>query len=183
MKDSKGTILAPAIYDDIFEADYYYGISVIQKDSLFGYLQSNGKELVPPVYEEAFDVFDFESEPLGEIKIKGKTGILKVHSNTWILPPDYDSTEVITYGFLCVETGGKYGVSNFAEMIIPVESDNPYEYDYFPELFHQTKGTSKRRYYTKEGSYLGDFVEESIVKAGACFGLNQISLIKRQADR
>lgn len=51
-----------------FEADYYYGISVIQKDSLFGYLQSNGKELVPPVYEEAFDVFDFESEPLGEIK-------------------------------------------------------------------------------------------------------------------
>lgn len=34
-----------------------------------------------------------------------------------------------------METGGKYGVSNFAEMIIPVESDNPYEYDYFPELF------------------------------------------------
>jgi hypothetical protein len=47
---------------------------VIQKDSLFGYLQSNGKELVPPIYEEAFDVFDFESEPLGEIKIKGRQG-------------------------------------------------------------------------------------------------------------
>ena len=38
LKNSKGSILAPAIYDDIFEADYYYGISVIQKDSLFGYL-------------------------------------------------------------------------------------------------------------------------------------------------
>ncbi|AQX84918.1 sel1 repeat family protein [Elizabethkingia bruuniana] len=170
LKNSKGSILAPAIYDDIFEADYYYGISVIQKDGLFGYLQSNGKELVPPIYEDAFDIFDFESEPLGEIKMNGKTGILKVHSNTWILPPDYDSTEVITYGFLCVETGSKYGVSNFAEMIIPVESENPYEYDYFPELFFtKQKGTSKRRYYTKEGNYLGDFVEESIVKAGACF--------------
>jgi hypothetical protein len=38
-ENSKGSILAPAICDDIFEADYYYGISVIQKDSLFGYLQ------------------------------------------------------------------------------------------------------------------------------------------------
>ncbi|MDE5450070.1 tetratricopeptide repeat protein, partial [Elizabethkingia meningoseptica] len=78
--------------------------------------------------------------------------------------------EVITYGYLCVEIDGKYGVSNLNEMIIPLESESPYEYDYFPELFFtKQKGTSKRRYYTKEGNYLGDFVEESIVKAGACF--------------
>jgi hypothetical protein len=38
-----------------------------------------------------------------------------------------------------VETGGKYGVSNFAEMIIPVESDNPYEYDYFRNSFLPNK--------------------------------------------
>ena len=71
--------------------------------------------------------------------MNGKTGVLNVYSNTWVLTPDYDTTEVITYGFLCLETGGKYGVSNFAEMIIPVESDNPYEYDYFPELFLPNK--------------------------------------------
>ncbi len=107
---------------------------------------------------------------MGEVKVNGKTGILKVYSNTWSLLPDYNTAEVITYGYLCVEIDGKYGVSNLNEMIIPLESESPYEYDYFPELFFtKQKGTSKRRYYTKEGNYLGDFVEESIVKAGACF--------------
>ena len=45
------------------------------------------------------------------------------------------------------------------------------------------KEPAKRRYYTKEGNYLGDFVEESIVKRVPVSGLNQINLIKRQADR
>lgn len=31
--------------------------------------------------------------------MNGKTGVLNVYSNTWVLTPDYDTTEVITYGF------------------------------------------------------------------------------------
>lgn len=171
LKDAKGAVLAPAIYDEIFEADYNYGISVIQKEGLFGYLQSDGKELVPPAYEEAFEVFDFAVEPLGEVKVNGKSGILKVYSKTWLVPPDYNAIERIAYGFLGVEKYGKFGVYNDENgIIIPVESENPYEYDYFPELFFtKQKGTGKRRYYTKEGLYLGDFLEGSIVKTAACF--------------
>jgi len=171
LKDAKGKVLAPAIYDEIFEADYNYGISVIQKGELFGYLQSDGKELVPPVYEEAFDVFDFAFEPFGEVKVSGKSGILKVYSNTWLVPADYDAIERVTYGFLGVEKDGKFGIYNDENRIIlPVESETPYEYDYFPELFFaKQKGTSKRRYYTKDGNYLGDFVENSIINTGTCF--------------
>lgn len=171
LKDSKGAVLAPAIYDDIFEADYNYSISVIQKGTLFGYLQSDGKEWVPPVYEDAFDVFDFAQEPLGEVKMNGKSGILKIYSNTWLIPADYDAIERIAYGFLGVEKDGKFGVySDENGLIILAESENPYEYDYFPELFFtKQKGTGKRRYYTKEGNYLGDFLEGSILKTSACF--------------
>lgn len=171
LKDAKGKVLAPAVYDEIFEADYNYGISVIQKNEMFGYLQSDGKELVPPIYEEAFDVFDFALEPLGEVKINGKSGILKIYSNTWIVPADYDTIERITYGFLGIEKDGKFGVYNDENgIILPVESENPYEYDYFPELFFtKQKGTGKRKYYTKEGNYLGDFLEGSILKTSTCF--------------
>ncbi|MCQ9639576.1 sel1 repeat family protein [Chryseobacterium sp. WG14] len=171
LKDAKGTILASAIYDDIFEADYNYGISLIQKDTLFGYLQSDGKELVPPMYEQAFDVFDFAQEPLGEVKVNGKSGILKVYSNTWLVPADYDTIERVAYGFLGVEKDGKFGVyDDESRLLLPVDSENPYEYDYFPDLFFtRQKGTSKRRYYTKEGNYLGDFVEGSILNASSCF--------------
>ncbi|UTX49409.1 tetratricopeptide repeat protein [Chryseobacterium sp. MA9] len=171
LKDSKGAVLAPAIYDDIFEADYNYSISVVQKGTLFGYLQSDGKEWIPPVYEDAFDVFDFAQEPLGEVKVNGKSGILKIYSNTWLIPADYDAIERIAYGFLSVEKDGKFGVySDENGLIIPAESENSYEYDYFPELFFtKQKGTGKRKYYTKEGNYLGDFLEGSILKTSACF--------------
>ncbi|MBB6330144.1 TPR repeat protein [Chryseobacterium sediminis] len=171
LKDAKGIILAPAIYDDIFEADYNYGISVIQKGSFFGYLQSDGKEWIAPVYEDAFDVFDFSQEPLGEVKVNGKSGILKIYSNSWLIPADYDAIERIAYGFLGVEKDGRFGVYNDENrLIIPVESENPYEYDYFPELFFtKQKGTGKRRYYTKEGNYLGDFLEGSILQTSHCF--------------
>lgn len=171
LKDAKGGILAPAVYDEIFEADYNYSISVIQKDTLFGYLQSDGKEWIPPIYEDAFDVFDFMQEPLGEVKVNGKSGILKIYSNTWMIPPDYDAVERVAYGFLGVEKGGKFGIYNDEKgLIIPVESESPYEYDYFPELFFtKQKGTGKRRYYTREGNYLGDFLEGSILKTSTCF--------------
>lgn len=171
LKDAKGIVLAPAVYDEIFEADYHYSISVIRKGALFGYLQSDGKEWVSPVYEEAFDVFDFAQEPLGEVQVNGKSGILKIYSNTWMVPPDYDAVERIAYGFLGVENKGKFGVySDEKGLIIPIESESAYEYDYFPELFFtKQKGTGKRRYYTKEGNYLGDFLEGSIIKTSTCF--------------
>ncbi|VXB39603.1 MULTISPECIES: WG repeat-containing protein [Chryseobacterium] len=59
--------MASTIYDEIFETNYNYIISVIQKNEMFGYLQSDGKELVTPIYEEAFDVFDFALEPLEDV--------------------------------------------------------------------------------------------------------------------
>jgi len=172
LKSSKGVILVPAIYDEIFEADDIYGISVVQKNTLFGYLQSDGKELIAPIYEQAFQVFDFqEDEPLGEVTLSGKSGILKINSNTWLLPADYDSIESVAYGFLSIQKDGKFGVySNEKGIIIPLESESAYEYDYHPELFFtKERGTAKRRYHTREGHYLGNFVEGSIVNAGESF--------------
>ncbi|MFD2554943.1 tetratricopeptide repeat protein [Sphingobacterium tabacisoli] len=171
LKDAKGNILASAIYDDIFEADYNYNISVVQKGDLFGYLQGDGNERIPAIYQEASDVFDFAQEPLGEVKINGKHGVLKIYSNSWLVAPEYDAIERVSYGFLGVEKDGKFGIySDEDALIIPTEAESAYTYDYFPELFFtKQKGTSKRRYYTKKGAYLGDFLEGSIVKSGACF--------------
>lgn len=171
LKDVKGTVLVAAIYDDIFEADHNYDISVIQKGNLFGYLQSNGKECVAPVYEEAADVFDFGIEPLGQVKVNGRWGVIKVYTNTWLVAPDYDTIERLTYGFFGVEKDCKFGVYNHESgLLIPTETDSPFDYDYFPELFFsKQEGTSKRKYYTKQGVFLGDFLEGSIIKASTCY--------------
>ncbi len=171
LKDAKGNVLAPAIYDDIFEADYYYNISVVEKGDLFGYLQRDGKERVPPIFEAASEVFDFAKEPLGEVKVNGKYGVLKVYSNSWLIAPEYDAIERVSYGFFGIEKEGKFGVYCDEDgLIIPIEAERAYAYDYFPELFFlKQNGTSKRKYYTKKGVYLGEFLEGSIVKSGLCF--------------
>lgn len=171
LRDAKGVILAPAVYDEIFESDLIYQIALVKKEGLYGYLQRDGKELVPPIYEKALDVFDFAREPLGEVKVNGNWGILKVYSNTWLVPPDYDAIESVAYGFLGVEAAGRFGVYNDENgLILPVESARPYVYDYDKDLFFtEQKENHKRKYYTKEGYYLGDFLEAEIIRAANCF--------------
>jgi TPR repeat protein len=181
LKDAKGVILAPAIYDEIFDPDSNYSIALIQKDGLFGYLQSDGKELIPPIYEGALDVFDFAVEPLGEVSMNGRLGILKVYSNTWLVPPDYDAIERVAYGFLGVEKAGRFGVYNDENgLILPAVSATPYAYDYDIDLFFTgQKGSNKHQYYTKEGHYLGDFLAGSIVSVSTCFWIKPTKIDKK----
>ena len=171
LKNAKGEILAPAIYDEIFEEDYHYRIAIVMKEGLFGYLQSDGKEVIPPIYEDAFDIFDFDKEPLGKVKKNGKMGVLRILSKTWLIPADYDTIEQIHYGFLGLEKNEEFEIySNENGIVFPNKSTFPFEYDYFAELFFtKEKGTSKRKYYTKNGVYIGDFLEGSIIKASTCF--------------
>ena len=171
LQNAQGVIVAPAIYDEILEADDLFDIAVIQKNGFFGYLKSDGTELVPPIYTEVSEVFDFSDEPLGEVKVADCYGVLKVHSNTWLIAPEFDAVKRVAYGFFELAKGNKYGVfSDQSGLIIPIESESAFEYDYFSELFFTPKtATSKRSYYTKEGKYLGDFLENGIVKACTCF--------------
>ncbi|WP_447767468.1 tetratricopeptide repeat protein [Sphingobacterium faecium] len=181
LRDAKGVILVPARYDEIFESDVNYQIALVEKEGLFGYLQGDGKELVPPIYEEALDVFDFALEPLGEVKVDGKWGILKVYSNTWLVPPDYDAIEKLAYGFIGVKAAGRFGVYNAENgLILPVESATPYVYDYDTDLFfNEQNGTHKRRYYTKKGYYLGDYLEGDMVRVSNCFWIKPNKLNKQ----
>ena len=151
LKNAKGEVLMPAIYDGIFDTAPHYDISVVEKDGKFGYLHSNGKELVPPIYDEAVDVMYCEEEPIAEIMLNGKRGLLRVNSNTLVVPAEYDAIETLCYGFFGLKKDEKYGVSTYTHaIVIPVESEGAYSYDYYPELFFcSQKGTSKRRYYTK----------------------------------
>lgn len=171
LQDAKGALLAPAIYDEIFEPDYLYDNAVVEKAGLFGYLKSDGTELVPPIYTEVSEVFDFSDEPLGEVKVADCYGVLKVHTNTWLIAPEFDAVKRVAYGFFELAKENKYGVfSDQSGLIIPIESESAFDYDYYPELFFTKKeGTRKRSYYTREGKYLGDFLENGIVKASTCF--------------
>lgn len=181
LRDAKGAVLAPAIYDEIFESDINYSIALVRQEGLYGYLQNDGKELVPPIYETALDVFDFALEPLGEVSLNGKLGILKVYSNSWLVPPDYDAIEKVTYGFLGLEKAGRFGVYHVENgFILPVVNDTPYAYDYDLDLFFTTqKRSNKKQYYTKMGHYLGDFLAGSIVRAATCFWIKPNKLDKK----
>lgn len=181
LKNAKGEILVSAIYDEIFDTAPHYDISIVEKDGKFGYLHSNGKELVPPIYDEAFDVMYGEEEPMAEIMLNGKRGILRVNCNTLVVPAEYDAIETLCYGFFGLKKDERHGVSTYTHsIVIPLESEQAYSYDYYPELFFcSQKGTSKRRYYTQEGNYLGEYVENSMVMAGACYWIKPNKLHKK----
>lgn len=181
LKDMKGCVVAPPIYDEIFDEDYYFRISIIKKDELFGYLRSDGKELIAPIYENATDVFDFEEEPMGEVRVKGKAGVLNVYTGCWSISPDYDTLDIIKYGYLGVERNGRYGVYQFGnKVVIPVESESPYQHDYDSDVFFaQKKDSTTCSYYTLTGDYLGDFAEGNLVKAASCFWIKPNRLYKK----
>jgi len=178
---AKGEIIVPAIYEDIMEVDYYDDIVIVQQDDKYGFLSRQGVELVPPCYDHVSKVFDVtENEPLAEIQHNGKWGVLKINSHTWALPAAYESIEVISYGYVCVQVEGKFGVSNLQEMIIAPENRYSFSFDYFARLFFtRQQGTSKRKYFTKEGDYLGDYLENSLLMAGGCYWVKPNKLHKK----
>ena len=162
LKDAKGDLLIPAVYDEIFEFNEQ-GVAVVERNGQYGYIHASGAELVPCQYREAFDARHINGNNYAEVEVSGKRGILHIDTKQLSIPAIYDELDWIAYGFLNARQGdGHLLLSVEGRLIIPDPAPESFVYDYNKLFYSRQKGTIKRRYYRMDGQYLGTFLEGSL---------------------
>ncbi|WP_270087311.1 SEL1-like repeat protein [Sphingobacterium sp. SYP-B4668] len=160
VKDSKGNVLVPPTYENIYEftAD---GIAVVQKDGRYGYLNDNGVEVVPCQYHDACDAFRIDGQLYGEALQDSQWGVLHIDSGKWSIPAQHDEQAKLYGGLFNVKRSGNYCLLNVKnEQVIGEDSEFPFEFEYPDLILTRDGGTSKRRYYNLDGVYLGAYLED-----------------------
>ncbi len=161
LKSYKGDILAPPVYEEIFEANED-GVAVVQKNGKFGYLSNDGKTLIECVYDDANDAYFIEEKNYGPVFIGNKAGLLDITTTELIISCEYDELELLIYtGLFNAKKDEVYCVINIkGKQVVADHSDKPFHYDYSGLLYRHLKGTSKRAYYSLDGIFMGEYPED-----------------------
>lgn len=132
LKDDKGNIIAPAIYQKIVMT----GRSgwIVQKNSKYGLMNSKGEYLIEPKYR-------FADRILGRYIKLGSDhnfGIYNEFGET-IIPPEYDSIDLLYGKMFLTYKNFRYGVSDFkGNILIPNICD---------DIYMPAKDTMKIKYF------------------------------------
>ncbi|WP_312357041.1 SEL1-like repeat protein [Sphingobacterium multivorum] len=162
LKNAKGDILVEAIYDEIFEFNEQ-GIAVVERDGLFGYVDTSGTILIPCQYVEAFDARHINGNNYAEVEVAGKRGVLHIDTKQLSIPALYDELDWIAYGFLNARQGDSHMLlSAEGRLIISDPAAESFMFDYNKLFYSRQKGTIKRKYYLMDGQFLGTFLEGSL---------------------
>lgn len=171
LKDLKNNIIVPAKYDEIYE--FVLNTAVVQKDNKFGYINDRGFEIIKPIYDEAFDVFEiygihsddvFSTLKVAIIVRNGAYGLINMENSLILIPTAYDELEWLNHQYFNAKKGNVYQLIDFQNNgIINQENLEPYAHEYPNLFFNKVKGSSKRDYFSYSGIYLGSFVEDSLV--------------------
>ena len=79
--------------------------NIFTKDGKYGYVDKNGKTIIPPKYDGANDF----SEGLASVLSDGKWGFIDYCGNI-VIPFEYDEVFNFSEGFAWVKKDGKWGV-------------------------------------------------------------------------
>ncbi|MCA5005206.1 SEL1-like repeat protein [Sphingobacterium bovistauri] len=171
LKDLKNNIIVPAQYHEIYE--FEFNTAIVQKDNKFGYINDRGFEIIKPIYDEAFDVFEiygihsddiFSTLKVAIIVRNGAYGLINIENSLILIPTAYDNLEWLNHQYFNAKKGNSYQLIDFQNhVIINQENLEPYEHEYPNLFFKKVKGSSKRDYFSYSGVYLGSFVEDSLV--------------------
>ncbi len=91
----------------------------IHRNSKFGFVDSTGKEVVPPIYEHNVGF----NEGLAQVTFNGKVGYID-KSGRFIINPSYEIGWGFKDGIACVKNNGKWGAINHkGDIIVPTIYD------------------------------------------------------------
>ena len=115
------------------------GLAPIQKSGHKGFIDKTGKEVIPFLYDKAWEF----SEGLAGVELDGKWGYINLQGDM-IISPQFDYVESFRNGFAEVKNGELWGlinkkgmevaqtkfqvVSNFEEGLAPVKIDDKYAF-------------------------------------------------------
>lgn len=89
-------------FDSIYP--YSEGLARVLKDSLYGFIDENGKIAIPLKYDDAIGF----SNGFAKVKQNGKYGIINTEGNV-IIPLEYEIVGVFSEGLARVKQAGKWG--------------------------------------------------------------------------
>ncbi|MBQ0153066.1 MAG: SEL1-like repeat protein [Chryseobacterium sp.] len=164
LKDISNTIILSPIYNEIYA--FEKNIAVIEKEGKFGYLSNDGIEMVPPIYDDAFDVFeisDFDNnkfdERVGIISNNNKLGLYHFEDKEITIPTIYDELELLGNHYFNAKLNDDYIVIDYKNRrVIDIENNQPFELEHPSIFLIKIEGSSKSKYYTAKGNYLGDYI-------------------------
>lgn len=170
--DAKGNILAPAIYQDIYQ--FVDNVAAVTKDNKSGYINTKGKIIIPLQYDEAYDVFtiyygeqvDYKFQHETNVAIVGQDnryGLTVIPDHELIIPIEYDELEWLIHNLFNAKKGDNYYLINHRnELLISSLSDSPFRYENHFLLFTKLQGSSKCKIFNLDGVYLGDYNPKKI---------------------
>jgi hypothetical protein len=111
--DHQGNLLIPARYDSIGEY-VYYGIRTIKRHGKYGFLDTTGREVLPPV----FDDIDYDSSYFWGNRRRvgqgGKFGFVDTHSGRLVVPVRYKGSLPSGDSLCCLKLNRKWWLVSFS---------------------------------------------------------------------
>ena len=120
---SEMMLIDDRIYD--FEGEFSEeGLQAVRKNGKWGYLNTNFKEEIPFIYDNAGDF----SEGLAEVQKDGRWGFIDTKGKT-VIPFIYDDAHRFSGGLASVKSGRKWGFIDVkGGLAIPMEYDDVYTF-------------------------------------------------------
>ena len=165
-----GEIITQPIFDEISDWSYS-SFAVVRQGQKFGYINNKGELKVPCIYDDAFDATDIDEQSLAIVKLGSQYGLVSCETNTVLLDTIHDSIDLLTYHFYNISKDGIWQIYDAKiKEVLPFSADAPFEFDYETNLFYCKKSNSKYcPYYTKEGSFIGEFPKDTLTVIGDDF--------------
>jgi hypothetical protein len=148
-----GETIIPPKYDYVGRV-FFDGLAWIRLGDKWGFINEQGKVVVPPVYDEV-RVFDFG---FAQVKLNGKWGVVDQQGKV-VIPPKYDyASNLFPNGLALVGLGGKLGfVDQQGNEVIPLK----YDYcDFFSDDLTQVKLGDKKGFVDKQGNEYWSMTKE-----------------------
>ncbi len=122
--DPQGNQIVPFKYTMIYI--FSQGMATVQLNGKFGYINTKGEEVIPPIYADAYA---FEDVGLAKVIRFGKCGFVDTQGNE-VVPLEYQELYAFANGFAVAAREGKYGyVNTKGEEAIPCQYDFAYAFE------------------------------------------------------
>ncbi|MVX35886.1 SEL1-like repeat protein [Myroides sp. LoEW2-1] len=177
LKNYKGEIITPPIYEYINDFEEGAKITIYQENNLYGFIDKKGNIIIPAKFDDVRSphinyIFDQDNqdthieEYLAPVCTNEHWGLINIETQSYIIPSQHKDIELINATYYNVFNGSKYAIfDEKGKQCTNFTSSSLFEYHY--SHFCSQNG-EKYSFYSPTFNYLGEFnyadVEESYVK-------------------
>ncbi|RZL45328.1 MAG: WG repeat-containing protein [Pedobacter sp.] len=175
LKSADAKVLVEPFFDGFYTFNYD-GLAVVKKDEKFGFVNKEGKIVIPLVYD---DTFDFDGD-YAVVRIGDKFGLINKQGQICLVPK-YDNLEPLypPNQFYCAALAGKYGVITFGDKpVLPFEFDNQFE-EIGGFYFVKETGKGAKLVYSDRFGFLGSFDPKHVNMVDMQVGQSNIFEVKK----